>query len=181
MAIGGWRAGTLVLGLAIFLLPAEAAPIATGSLLVATAKSHDPDFARSVILIIQYDSGSAMGLMLNKPTDVPVSDLLPEAKGKAVPVYAGGPVAIGVRGLLRTKTAPYFSVISKKTELLREISKGAATASFRIYAGYTGWTPRELQSEVARGLWRVVPGASDAIFDSQPGGLWQRLAVRRLQ
>ncbi len=62
---------------------ANSQPLAAGKLLVATAKSHDPDFARSVILLIHYDSESAIGLMLNKPTTVPISEILPEAKGKS--------------------------------------------------------------------------------------------------
>jgi putative transcriptional regulator len=146
---------------------ANSQQLAAGNLLIATAKSHDPDFARSVILLIHYDSESAIGLMLKKPTTVPISDVLPEAKGKSVTVYAGGPVSIGVRGLLRSKSPPFFSVISDKPQLLKLISGGAPPGSFRIYAGYTGWTARQLQSEVARGLWKVMP--------ANPGTLWPRL------
>jgi putative transcriptional regulator len=145
---------------------ANSQPLAAGNLLVATAKSHDPDFARSVVLLIHYDSESAIGLMLNKPTTVPISDVLAEAKGKSVTVYAGGPVTIGVRGLLRSKSPPFFSVFSNKTQLLKLMSD-TPSSSFRIYAGYTGWTTRQLQSEVARGLWKVLP--------ANPGTLWPRL------
>ncbi len=136
---------------------ANSQPLAAGKLLIATAKSHDPDFARSVILLIHYDPESAIGLMLNKPTTVPISEVLPEAKGKPVTVYAGGPVSIGVRGLLRSKSAPFFSVISTRPQLLRLIPSGAPSGSFRIYAGYTGWTAQQLQSEIGRGLWKVTP------------------------
>lgn len=156
---------TLVLALAG---SANSQPLAAGKLLLATAKSHDPDFTRSLVLLIHYDSESAIGLMLNKPTTVPISEILPEANGKSVTVYAGGPVSIGVRGLLRSKSPPFFSVVSNRLQILKLISGGAPPSSFRIYAGYTGWTTQQLQSEVARGLWRVMP--------ANPGILWPLLA-----
>jgi Uncharacterized ACR, COG1678 len=111
-----------------------AQPLATGNLLVATPKSHDPDFARSVVLLIHYDSESAVGLMLNKPTAVPISDVLPDAKGKSITVFAGGPVTLGIRGLLQSKAPPFFTVISNRGELLGTISRGLPPNSFRIYA-----------------------------------------------
>ena len=154
-----------------------AQPLATGSLLVATAKSHDADFAHSVVLLIRYDPESAVGLMLNRPTSVPITEALPDAKGKSVTVFAGGPVTIGVRGLLRSKASPFFTIVSNKTELLRIIAIGMPP--LRIYAGYTGWTTQQLQSEVARGLWKVLSPKADTVFDPRPEALWQRLAATR--
>jgi putative transcriptional regulator len=145
---------------------ARGADLAAGALLVATAKSHDPDFARSVIVLIHYDSEAAMGLMLNKPTDVPITDVLPEAKGKAMTVYAGGPVTIGLRGLVRSKAPPFFSVVTNKAELLRRTARGEPSSTFRVYAGYTGWTARQLQSEVAHGLWKVLPADTGTLWPS---------------
>jgi putative transcriptional regulator len=165
LGVGGW-------GLALALtISAQAADLANGALLVATEKSHDPDFAKSVIVLIRYDAESALGLMLNKPTDVPISEVLPGAKNKSVVVFAGGPVPIGVRGLLRTASPPFFSVVTSKAELLRWIARGAPPSSFRLYAGYTGWTARQLQNEVAHGLWKVLP--------ADIGTLWPRLTPSR--
>jgi len=103
--------------------------------------------------------------MLNKPTKIPITDLLPEAKGKAI-VYAGGPVTIGVRGLVRTKSAPYFRVATNRAELLALIARGAPPAEFRIYAGYVGWTASQLHSEVSRGLWQQRAPDAHVIFSS---------------
>jgi putative transcriptional regulator len=133
-------------------------------MLIATGKSHDPDFAHSIVLLIHYDSEAAIGLIVNKPMAVPVSEILPEAKGKSITIYAGGPIPIGVRGLLRSKSPPFFTVIAGKPQLLKLISSAAPPHSFRIYAGYTGWTARQLQSEVARGLWRVQPADPDTLW-----------------
>ena len=107
---------SLGLCLASFAQSANSQQLATGSLLVATPKSRDPDFARTVVLLIHYDSEAAIGLMLNRPTSVPVSEVLPEAKGGSVTVYAGGhhrrsrhrPIAVAAffRGDLDPAKAP---------------------------------------------------------------------------
>jgi putative transcriptional regulator len=160
--------------LALLALSANPQPLATGKLLIATAKSHDPDLEGSVVLLIRYDSESAIGLMLNRPTSIAIAEILSDAKGKSPMVFAGGPVTIGVRGLLRSQAPPFFSVVSNKAELLKTIG----TKPVRIYAGYTGWTARQLQSEVERGLWRVLPANIGAVFDPHPETLWQRLRSR---
>jgi putative transcriptional regulator len=162
----------LLLALAV---SANSEQLATGNLLVATAKSNDPDFAHTVVLVIRYDTESAIGLILNKRTDVSITEVLPEAKVRSAVVYAGGPVTIGVRALLRSNSPPFFSVISNKPQLLRMIASGAPSSSFRIYAGYTGWTARQLQSEVTRGLWKVLPADGSTVFDPHPETLWKRL------
>jgi putative transcriptional regulator len=160
-------------------LSANSQQLAPGNLLVRTTKSHDPDFARSVLLLIHYDSQSAIGLMLNKSTTVPVSEVLPEAKGKSVRVYAGGPLPISVRGLLRSPSPPFFRVVSNKSDLLKMVSGDTPPSSFRLFAGYTGWTAQQLKSEVARGLWRVLPANARSVFDPHPETLWPRLTLPR--
>src|ERR1700733_13383632 len=151
--------------------------LATGNLLVATPKSRDPDFARSVVLLIHYDSDSAIGLMLNKPTAVPISDVLPDAKGKSLTVFAGGPVTLGIRALLRSKAPPFFTVFSNRRDLLELISRGLPPNSFRIYAGYTGWTAQQLQNEIARRLWKVLPPTPATVFHPHPETLWPSLRL----
>lgn len=92
-------------------------------------------------------------------------------------VYAGGPVTIGVRALVRSNSPPFFSVISKRPQLLGMIS--SAEAPLRIFAGDTGWTAQQLQSEVARGLWKVLPANAETVFDPHPETLWRRLTPNR--
>ena len=164
--------------LTLLALPASPQRPATGNLLVATAKSHDPDFAHSVVLLIRCDSQSAIGLMLNKPTSIPITEIFPDAKGKPVTVFAGAPVTIGVRCLLGSKAPSFFTVVSNKSELLRIIASGKPPV--RIYAGYTGWTAQQLRSEVARGLWKVLPTNTGAVFDPHPETLWRRLTAHKI-
>ena len=153
--------------------------LAAGNLLIATANSHDPDFAQTVILLIHSDSESALGLILNKPTTLPITDVLPEAPRGSVTVFAGGPITLGVRGLLRSQSPPLFSVITNKSQILGIISRSPSPVSFRLYAGYTGWTASQLESEIARGLWKVLPPNVESAFDPHPGVLWRRLTPSR--
>lgn len=158
----------LALGFGLVASQVSGVDLGSGAVLVATEKSHDADFAHSAVVLIQCDRESAVGLMLGKPTDIPIAELLPEAKGRRLMVYAGGPLAIGVRGLVRTKTAPYFRVVTDKAELLKLIARGMPASEFRVYAGYVGWTARQLRSEIGRGLWKVEGPDAITIFDPRP-------------
>ena len=135
---------------------AVAQGLATGKVLVATRKSHDPDLAQSVVLIVHYDQDGAMGLILNRP----VKD-----------VYFGGPVALGARCLFRSAKKPSGAelIFGDVYMATRPVEKG------RVYAGYTGWSAVQLNDEVSRGLWKVLPGNAGVVFDPNPSTLWARL------
>jgi putative transcriptional regulator len=154
-----------VLALALFacVLAAQELPRAgvkqpaTGEILIATPKSHDPMLARSVVLLIHCDSDGAMGLILNRPN------------GKA---YEGGPLALGVRTLVRSRTKPDTAEhIAGDIFMLPGISKGG-----RVYAGYTGWSAQQLKDEIELGLWKVHAPDSRLAFDPDPATLWNRLS-----
>ena len=142
-----------------------------GSILIATEKSHDPDLAQSVILLIHSDRDGVMGLILNRP------------RGKLL--YFGGPIALGVRALVQAHAKP----ASNDSEGTQRILNGAVgvymvskessipkDAMAREYAGYAGWSVQQLTDEISRGFWKVVPGAAATIFDPHPETLWQRMA-----
>jgi putative transcriptional regulator len=164
----------------------RAQELGAGKLLVATAKSVDPDLAKSVVLIVRCDESFATGLIVNHRSRVPVSDLFPALKSASTPVYGGGPVTIGVRGLLRSKAKPGeavhvfadVSMITNKKLLEQQVSSGAPASSFRIYAGYVGWSTQQLKNEVAAGLWRVVAGDAEVVFAPHPEKVWDRLSKR---
>jgi putative transcriptional regulator len=157
--------------------PVPSQELAAGKLLVATEKSRDADFARSVIFLIQFDRQAALGVMVNRRSSVPVSEVFPDLKsapGGSDPVYTGGPVTVGIRALLRSPSGD-VSVISTRTSLAKLAASGKPSSVFRVYAGYTGWTAAQLQDELARGLWRILPGDANAVFDAHPETLWRRL------
>lgn len=172
--------------LAGILLTAALAPaqdLSLGKILVATRKSRDPDLARSVILLVRHDRQATTGLFLNRPLTIPLSEVYPELTGAQRTLYAGGPVTIGIRALYRsrspldgaTRVTGDVWMISTKTPLAKLASAGAPSSTFRVYSGYTGWSPGQLQDEIARGLWYLVPADAGKVFDPHPETLWQRL------
>ena len=129
---------------------------AAGEILIATAKSHDPMLARSVVLLIHCDSENAMGLILNRPN------------GKG---YEGGPIELGVRTLMRSSAKPEGAErVAGDIYLLPGISK-----SGRVFVGYAGWSAQQLKDEIERGLWKVHAPDSRLVFDPDPATLWTRL------
>jgi putative transcriptional regulator len=175
------------------LLPSCAwAQLAAGKLLVATQKSRDPDLKQSVILLVQYDKDAAVGLIVNRRSEVPASEAFPEltnAKGGPVLVWAGGPLAIGIRALHQSDFQPAegreifagVSLISNKPLILKLLAASTPPDNFRVYAGYVGWTAQQLRNEVATGLWLVRTGDPGVVFDPNPETLWDRLTGKRPQ
>ncbi len=160
--------------------------IGIGKILVAKPELRDPNFAETVILIVQYDSDKGtVGLILNRRTDVPLSKVFPGLKGaKADPVYEGGPVEIETaQALLRAKEKPEGAihlfgdvyVSGSKDVIESSIAAGAAPKIFHVYAGYGGWSAGQLEEEIEIGGWSLMAATAAIIFDDDPDSLWQRL------
>jgi len=138
-------------------------PGLTGKLLVATNKSHDPELGRTVILLIHDDANGAIGLVLNRPV-----------AGSKPPMWSGGPIPLEVRTLVRSRVPPRDAEhIFGDVYLLRK--EPASNQAARVYAGYAGWAPHQLNDEIVRGLWKILPGDAKAVFDPNPATLWSRL------
>lgn len=171
---------------------------AAGKLLVATRRMRDADFAQAVILLVHSDGQGAIGLIVNRPTEVPLAHLFPKLKdapaGQA-PLYLGGLVAQGARGLLRSveknppKTNPEktkdaltvfgrVSVISDSTALETLAAGGARPDVFRVYAGYAGWSAEQLRNELKFGYWTIATATESIVFDPHPETLWPRLTAQ---
>jgi putative AlgH/UPF0301 family transcriptional regulator len=167
--------------------------LALGKLLVAPRNAPDPRFAGTVILLVQYDRQSAVGLMVNRRTETPISRALQEwklAKQKSDPVYSGGPMEVnGVLALLRLATKPGDAahvvgdvyVASSRSLVKKALTAGTGPGAFRIYLGYCGWGPGQLENEVELGVWYIFSGNAGLVFDSDPASLWSRLIVRTEQ
>ena len=167
------------------------AVLANGVFLVAKPELLDPNFRETVVLITEPEvGGGPMGVIVNRPLDVRLTDALPgfpEVPARLDQLYGGGPVAPNQLLLLvRSAWAPARSLqvladvyLSGDAELLQSIARGAARVeSWRVYAGYSGWAPGQLQSEIARGGWYVVPADADVIFAEQPANVWPELIKR---
>ena len=167
------------------------AELRPGLLLVATAVLLDPNFAETVVLLLDADENGALGVVLNRPSAVPVAEVLePWAEVVAEPevLFQGGPVstegALAV-GLLRsTDDAPVgfrgvtetLGVVDLDTPV--ELVDGSLDG-LRIYAGYAGWGAGQLEAEVEEGSWYVVPSAPPDFFRDDTNSLWRDVMRRQ--
>ncbi len=166
------------------------ADLAKGKFLVAAKSLLDANFSEAVVLLIDYNEEGAMGVVINRPTDVQLSAVLPEIKGlekRADFVYIGGPVDRSQMLLLvRTQQMPEGSLpvfgdvyASARRSVLRKMMDTPHTkVRFRAYAGYAGWAPGQLDHEVSRGDWHIVPADAETLFEKAPEAIWPEL-IRR--
>ncbi|MFM9366995.1 YqgE/AlgH family protein [Streptomyces sp. Da 82-17] len=178
----------------------------TGRLLVATPALADPNFDRAVVLVLDHDDEGSLGVVLNRPTPVGVGDILEgwaALAGEPGVVFQGGPVsldsALGVGvipgeeetpdgtapraggrtgsrdplGFRRVHGAIGLVDLETPPELL-----AAALGSLRIFAGYAGWGPGQLEDELADGAWYVVDSEPGDVSSPVPESLW-RAVLRR--
>jgi putative transcriptional regulator len=157
------------------------APEIAGSLLVATPRLVDPNFHRTVVLMIQADEDGIVGLVLNRPTLEPVVDHLPDWATRATPpglIHQGGPVEPQVAICLSLTSegmptgVPGLSVVDVTAE------PEAGGPPVRIYSGYSGWGREQLQGELEEGSWYVVQASPDDPFED-PENQWRRVLRRQ--
>ncbi len=166
------------------------ATLSKGRFLVASRDLNDPNFAESVILLLDYNENGARGVIINRPTEVSLAELLPEVKSlrkRKDVTYIGGPVTQHMVMILTQTTKPPadaqkvfadIHLISPHTELERVLQAEGKKAKLRAYVGYAGWAAGQLDMEVARGGWLIVPAEVSLIFDQPPTQVWPEL-IRR--
>lgn len=175
----------------------------TGRLLVAAPALADPNFDRAVVLLLDHDEEGSLGVVLNRPTPVVVGDILESwagLVGQPDVVFQGGPVSLdsalgvalipgdegvpggsGLRpgggavplGWRRVHGAICLVDLDAPPELL-----AAELGSLRIFAGYAGWGPGQLESELTDGAWYVVESEPGDVSSPHPENLW-RAVLRR--
>ena len=165
----------------------------TGRLLVAAPMLDDPTFARTVVLLLDHDEDGSLGLVLNRPSHVPVGAVLPPWDGRTTGtdvLFTGGPVADDsalALGLLpgphdgpepegfRRVAGPFGLV-----DLDLDPDEWLTTLdAIRIYAGYAGWASGQLEDELDQGSWYVVDGGPSDVFGADAETLWQRVLRRQ--
>ncbi len=160
---------------------------ARGKLLVATQVVQGELFANTVVLLLHYDDTGAFGLVVNRPTDVQPAEVLGDDETLADyrgSLFWGGPVHMdSLRALLLTDSPPAEAeqIVDSVYLVAYEDALAASpvdTSRLRLFIGYAGWAPGQLDGELARGSWRVRPASGELVFDEEPGTLWKRLAPK---
>jgi putative transcriptional regulator len=164
--------------------PADDAQPLTAILIKAKAELRDPFFADSVVLVMNNLGPAPVGVVINRPTPLPVARLFPDLKRLAElrdRVYFGGPVEFGsVWFLFRASKPPEHAVracdgvyLSASRELLlRLLGRDKPMDGLRIFMGHSGWGPGQLEAEIARGDWTLTRAESVAIFSSKSEHPW---------
>jgi putative transcriptional regulator len=170
--------------------PAPIRELSQGKFLIARPHSGGPVFGESVLLLLDHGFGGALGLIINQPTGIELARLLPDVealRGRSDRAFFGGPVE-GHRMMLlfrsddppaesRRITRDIYS--TGNFEALRAVVGSADRESrFRVYIGYAGWAPGQLEAEVARGDWLIAPSDARAIFDMDPEKVWREFIDR---
>jgi putative transcriptional regulator len=156
-----------------------------GQLLLDGGQLLGSFFQRTVVLICQHDAEGAFGLVLNRATGSSVGDVvvanIPDPL-KACPLYLGGPVQPGALSFLHTDSfIPDANVLPNlalghSLDALVEIGESfSSTRKVRMFAGYAGWSPGQLESEMQRQAWLTHPASLDLVFDADPVTLWQTI------
>ncbi len=160
----------------------------TGRLLVALPVLDDPNFARSVVLVIEHDEDGALGLVLNRPTTTRIEDVLEGwslLAAEPANLYGGGPVepsAVVGLAVADPRATAGFAITGRirtvdptddPMTLAGEVERA------RIFAGYAGWAPGQLEGELAQGAWLVVEAEADDVVSERPDELWHTVLGRQ--
>jgi putative transcriptional regulator len=158
-----------------------------GQLLIAGPSLVDPNFWRTVVLVGEHSDEGALGVVLNRPSETPVGEAVPEladlADGMGA-VHVGGPVQSSAVVVLADFENPEeagslvldsigFLSTEVDPESLGELRRA------RVYVGYTGWGPGQLDGELEEGSWIVEPALAEDVFTSDPDGLWSNVLRRK--
>lgn len=163
---------------------------ATGSLLIAAPTMADPNFARTIVLLLDSSASGALGVVLNRPSELDVASVLePWAElvvGPSV-LFQGGPVetdsALAVASVAADDDPVGWRRVFGSTGLVDldapvEIM-ASAVSEVRIFAGYAGWGAGQLEAEIEEGAWYVVPAEPQDPFIDDPERLWSRVLRRQ--
>lgn len=161
-----------------------------GQFLIAGCKLRDPNFFKTAVLIIEHGSDGAMGLVVNRPSSVTVSNALAghfDLPETGEPVYFGGPVEPAALFILHSAVEfdpqepavlPGLFVASSAevfSEVVRATCQGEGDSHYRVFSGCAGWAPNQLEKELARGDWFIHPARPELVFHDDPYVVWDTL------
>lgn len=166
----------------------EEAPSLAGHLLVATPGLLDPNFVRTVVLLLEHGADGSVGVVLNRPTEEPVASHLPQWEPYTVEpsvVFVGGPVmnevAVGVGERDLAGDDDWQPVVGSVgvVDLGGDPALVPGVGRIRAFSGYSGWEGGQLELELAIVSWFVVPAEADDVFAAEPRLLWRQVLQRQ--
>jgi putative transcriptional regulator len=159
-----------------------------GHLLVAAPDLLDPNFHRTVVLVGEHGEEGAMGVVLNRRSDVTVEDAVPaltELVDGDELVHVGGPVQTQAIVVLAEFDDPehagvlVFGTVGFLPGEVADADELGDLARARVFAGYAGWGPGQLESELAESSWIIEPAQPEDVFTPDPGALWSAVLRRK--
>ena len=160
-----------------------------GRLLVAAPPLVDPNFDRTVVLVLEHSDDGALGIVLNRPSATELDDVLPEWRPLAsspTVVFAGGPVSTdAVIALAQADTSRIDGGVQVLADLgtidlaSDPLDSGVPLDELRVFVGYAGWSPGQLEAEIAASAWFVVDLARGDPFVAAPERLWRDVLRRQ--
>ncbi|MDQ6773513.1 MAG: YqgE/AlgH family protein [Candidatus Dormibacteraeota bacterium] len=163
---------------------------ALGRLLVASPTLLDPNFQRTVVLLLAHGDEGTLGVVLNRPAEVPLADVLPTWAALATAptsIFVGGPVAPGsalcLASLRPGADRDGWTAVRGPAGIL-DLDLGPESVAdritrLRVFSGYAGWGPAQLAGEISSGAWFVVEGEPGDPFAPEPGRLWGAVLRRQ--
>jgi putative transcriptional regulator len=154
--------------------------------LVAKESLADRNFARTVVLVTQAEDASTVGVIVNRPTKLRLQQLLSRefpTEHYRDPIYWGGPVMRQVLvAVFRSESVPQAAAfpvlkhiyLTMHPDNIEKLLADPA-ARYRLYAGFSGWAPRQLESEFMRDGWYVLPAEEAMLFRKSTEGMWEEL------
>ena len=151
---------------------------------------QDPRFKKTVILVTPHHRGEVVGVVVNKPTEIAISTLFPESElndEHSRQLYFGGPLSgQSLLFLIRAKKQPEAALkifddvfLSADSKVLEQVLRHPKPfAGLRVFSGYAGWKPGQLEAEVKKGYWLLREADTKILFDTEPGRIWRTLLDR---
>lgn len=156
-----------------------------GNLLVSNGNLFDPNFRQTVVLVVDHSDEGALGIVLNRAADVTVGEAAPPlaaVAGSEGVLYVGGPVQPGAAVLLaefdRPENATHI-VFGSIGLVTGEVDSLAPVRRARVFAGFAGWGPGQLEHEMEESSWIVEAARPDDVFTDRPEKLWADVLTRK--
>ncbi|RYZ56017.1 MAG: YqgE/AlgH family protein [Sphingobacteriales bacterium] len=162
--------------------------LTTGKLLIAEPFLADPNFTRSVILLCEHSDEGSVGFILNRSTELTLGDLLPDLYTPLLPINQGGPVQLDTLHMLHRMPVQFggneiFPGVywGGSYEALQEVivNNEYQPIDLRLFVGYAGWSPGQLEAEIKEGAWLVSDLTQDILFETEPDRVWKQ-AIKSL-